>query len=208
MSELTIAYYGHSCFRLAYEDDTLVFDPYEDGSVPGWCLPKNITAHHIICSHDHADHNASDLIHPTGGSAALQLSSFMVPHDDANGAKRGMCQVTMVQAGKTKLVHMGDIGRLPTAEEYEKLSGTDVLLIPCGGYFTIDAAQAAEIAAHVRPALTILMHYRDGDKGYEVTEDISTIAAHFPGLKRLDETSISFADDDVPAGVITLNAIQ
>lgn len=208
MSDITIAYYGHSCFRISYQGDTIVFDPYEDDSVPGYVLPKNIASHHVICSHQHADHNAAHLIERISGNDAFGITSFTVPHDDAGGAKRGMCEVTMVKAGKAKIVHMGDIGRLPSREEYEKLKGTDVLLIPVGGYFTIDAGQAAKIISEVSAPLTILMHYRRGKRGYDVTADINEIAGSFPGLQQLKETSLTFDEENVPHGIVTLDAIQ
>jgi len=56
MSEIEIAYYGHSCFKVCYRGNSILFDPYEDDSVPGLKLPEGMTADAVYCSHDHADH--------------------------------------------------------------------------------------------------------------------------------------------------------
>ena len=36
---MKLTWYGHACFRLESPDGTVVFDPYEPGSVPGLRLP-------------------------------------------------------------------------------------------------------------------------------------------------------------------------
>lgn len=208
MSSITIEYYGHSCFRIVCDNDSVVLDPYENGSVPGWQLPADLKAHRTFCSHEHADHNAAHLIQKEDGDENINVSSFTVPHDDAYGTKRGMTKVTVIKAGKCSIVHMGDYGRLPTEDEYAALRGTDVMMIPVGGYFTIDAAQAAEIIDHIQPKLTILMHYRDGLYGYSETEDIKNMKKIFPGLVRMKEGSLTFEDVSVPHGIITLKGIQ
>lgn len=208
MSSITVEYYGHSCFRIVYDNDSIVLDPYENGSVPGWQMPDDLKAHRTFCSHEHADHNAAHLVKKEEGSDAMQVSSFTVPHDDAYGTKRGMTKVTVIQAGSCHIVHMGDYGRLPTLDEYAALRNTDVMLIPAGGYFTIDADQAREIIDHIAPKLTILMHYRNGIYGYTETEDLKEIKKTFPMLECLNETSLTFDETSVPRGIVTLKGIQ
>ncbi len=44
----------------------------------------------------------------------------------------------------------------------------DVLLIPGGGYYTIDAIQAKDLAEAIGPRVTVPMHYRGEDFGYDV----------------------------------------
>lgn len=205
--QIKITYYGHSCFKIAYHSDSVLTDPYDNGSVPGYTLPA-VSAARVFCSHGHADHNAAYLVDKEEGNGIIRAETMEVPHDDADGAKRGMCNVTFFTAGKCRIVHMGDIGRLPAEKEYEKLQGTDVMLIPCGGYFTIDARQAAEIVDTVKPKLTILMHYRDGSRGYDVTADIQDIVKAFRHVERRPETSVIFDEDDIPSGIITLNPVQ
>lgn len=208
MSEIHIAYYGHSCFKVSYQSHSIVFDPYEDGSVPGLKLPDKIEADAVSCSHQHADHNAEHLIHLTGRGLPFDGKKIPVPHDDANGAKRGMSDITFVKLGHAVLAHLGDIGRMPTVEEYEELKKADIIMIPVGGYFTIDAKQSAVILHKLPAKLRILMHFRKGNRGYEVLEDLADIHREIPELQELKDTGISFDEDAVPEETVTLEPIQ
>lgn len=208
MSAITITYYGHSCFKVSYQNHSIVFDPYQDGSVPGLKLPHDIQADAVSCSHQHADHNAENLIHLSGRGIPFDGKKISVPHDDANGTKRGMTDLTFVKLGHVVLVHMGDIGREPTEEEYSALSKADILMIPVGGYFTIDAETAEKIMHKVHAKLNILMHYRNGNRGYDVLADLQEIQKNIPECKNLNQTSISFDEDEIPQETITLEPVQ
>ena len=101
-----------------------------------------------------------------------------------------MNRMTVVNIHGIRLAHLGDIGRLPTKEEYEKLN-VDILLIPCGGYYTINALEAKEIIETVNAGLTILMHYRNGKQGYDVLEDIHDIMQNtIPSLKQIASSTL------------------
>jgi L-ascorbate metabolism protein UlaG (beta-lactamase superfamily) len=61
----------------------------------------------------------------------------------------------------------------------------DYLLIPVGGYYTIDAAQATEICLAAKPKCIIPMHYRTANSGYP---EIATVDEF---LKLCEEAGIS-----------------
>ncbi len=204
-----IEYYGHSCFRVSTEEGSVVFDPYEDGSVPGTTLAKGIEADAVYCSHDHHDHNAAGLIRLTGRKSPFPADFIIVPHDDVNGDKRGLCRMTFLEADGLTIVHFGDLGRLPEPDEYERLKKADVLLIPCAGFFTIDSAQAKEIISQMKtPSLKILMHFREGSRGYDVQETIQEVMDVIPGVERVPETSVTVDPEAVPDKIITLEPIR
>ncbi|MGN1381270.1 MAG: MBL fold metallo-hydrolase [Eubacterium sp.] len=205
MGTAVIKYYGHSCFKISSDAGSVILDPYEDGSVPGTLLPPGLKADAVYCSHDHHDHNAAEMVQLTGKEEPFPASFITVPHDDADGKKRGLCRMTFLQTGGLTIAHLGDLGRLPSDEEYEKLTQADILLVPCAGYYTIDSAQAKTILARMKtPSLKILMHFRDGKRGYDVQEDIQDIMKVIPGVKRLRESEITIDSADVPDEVITL----
>lgn len=210
MDKIRVLYYGHSCFALRTGGGSVVLDPYEDGSVPGLRLPRGLIADAVYCSHDHSDHNAAQLVGLTGRPAPFPVSYLTVPHDDADGRKRGLTKLTFISACGITVAHLGDIGRLPTAEEYRKLQTADVVMLPCGGYYTIDLRQALELIRNLRkPCLKILMHYRDGSRGYEVLSDISDIQRTIPGVKRLQNSYLDItAGKAVPDEIVTLEPAQ
>lgn len=207
MAEIQIISFGHACFKIVYKGQSVVFDPYQDESVPGLKLPRNIQADAVYCSHEHADHNASFLVE-SKNTDPYPYSLITVPHDDCNGKKRGLSNITIIQCGNVKIAHMGDIGRIPTKKEYAQLDGVDVVLIPVGGFYTIDARAAKEIVDTLQNPLTVCMHYRDGAIGYDVLEDISSLQNIFAELERYDECFFAFDENKVPRKVITLKAKQ
>lgn len=209
MSNITITYYGHSCFKVSSEKGSVVLDPYADGSVPGITLPKDITADAVFCSHEHGDHNAADLIRLSGEKNPFEVSFVTTPHDHHEGNHRGLSKITFLKIGELTVAHLGDLGRFPTQEEYSKLAGADVVMIPCAGYFTISSVEAAQILPRLKsPSLKILMHFRDGSSGYEVQEDIRDIMNVISGVKRLPETEIIVDSEHIPDEIITLTPRQ
>lgn len=208
MSTATFTYYGHSCFKLEALGSSIVFDPYEDGSVPGLTLPRNIVADAVSCSHDHADHNAAHLVSLTGRQLAFKVNKLTVPHDHHGGAHRGLSDITFVYLPDMTIVHLGDLGRLPAKAEYEEISKADVVLLPCAGFFTIDSKEAAEVISHLKhPCLKILMHFREGNKGYDVQETIAEVAKDIKNINRLDKSQITVESGNVPDGIVTLQPV-
>ena len=209
MAKITLTYYGHACFKAASESGSILFDPYEDGSVPGLKLPFNIEADTVFCSHDHHDHNARSLIRLSGKKPDFSYCELVVPHDDAKGNKRGMTKMTFVKMEGLTIAHLGDIGRLPKSDEYEILQKADIILLPCAGFYTVDSLQAKDIIEHLKtPSLKVLMHFREGATGYEVQEDIDHVMSVIPEVHRVQDTSIEIDTEAVPNETITLQPCQ
>ncbi|MDD7201903.1 MAG: MBL fold metallo-hydrolase [Sphaerochaetaceae bacterium] len=207
MDEMTITYYGHSCFQVSFRGRSVLFDPYQRESVPGLELPEGIEVDACYCSHAHADHNARNLVKVTGSRDPFPVTRMEVPHDGVGGQKRGMSQVTLITCGNVTLAHLGDYGRLPTPSEYEVLCRAQVLFVPCGGFFTIGPQQAKELIKKVGAPLSILMHFRTGKQDYDVLSDISQIREIFGGIDERGESSMTFTKDTIPEGVVTLQPL-
>ena len=161
---MKIEYLGHSCFKI---DDSLVIDPYKDGSVPG-LAPLRASAKKVICSHEHADHSGRECVEIVDGECGLEISEVQSFHDDKGGALRGLNTIFVITEKDSgeKLVHLGDLGHFPNEEQMAAISDADYLLIPVGGYYTIDAAMAAKICEAARPKCVVPMHYRTAESGY------------------------------------------
>ena len=182
MEQVKIEYFGHSCFRLSGLGQRVVLDPYADGYVPG-CPDLRLDAEFVYCSHAHRDHNASECVRICGGGAPkFALTELETDHDDAGGSKRGKNTIRIFDFDGIRVAHFGALGRALTAREIQALQGLDCAMVPVGGFFTIDAKQAAEIASEIRPRMLIPMHYRTGSAGYDVIADIDD------ALPAFDET--------------------
>lgn len=69
--------------------------------------------------------------------------------------------IFLIEAENLVLAHLGDLGVPLTDEQRKALSHVDVLMAPVGGYYTIDAKQAAALARSLPAVRVVLpMHYR------------------------------------------------
>ncbi|MFW5985412.1 MAG: MBL fold metallo-hydrolase [Halanaerobiaceae bacterium] len=160
-------WWGHSCFTITTDDGVkIVTDPY------GNDFPyENVTdrAEIVTVSHDHFDHNGTDSVPGDPEIVATEkgidyqgvkirgVSSF---HDDEKGSSRGQNIIFIIESGDKTVVHLGDLGHSLNEEQKEKLTAVDILLIPVGGHFTIDASQAYKIVEQLDPAVIFPMHYK------------------------------------------------
>ena len=92
--------------------------------------------------------------------------------------------MTLGEADGLRVLHMGDLGHMLSPEQLAALGRVDVLLIPVGGFYTIDARQAAELAKKIAPAVTVPMHYRGDGFGYDVIAPVSY--THLKRIKNSD----------------------
>lgn len=194
MSKITIKWHGHSCFSVTADNYTIVLDPYADGSVPG--LPNlALNANRVLCSHQHSDHGCTDVVTVTEAEhspfSILKIDTF---HDDVRGAKRGPNRIHILEAHGMRVVHFGDLGCMLTAEQIDMLKHADVIMIPIGGFYTIDAAQAAEIVAALNPRVAIPMHYRSDAFGYPVIGRLEEYTLHCKNVVNYDGDTIVIDD--------------
>ena len=171
---MKITWHGHSCFKVETHNGSVVFDPYEDGRVPGYALlPRDLSADVLLCSHQHGDHNAAHLVSVSGAPGGITVDKLQTYHDDEAGAKRGENIIHIVNAEGMRLAHMGDLGCMPTEAQIAALKGVDVILVPVGGFYTIDAAQAKALVDAVGARVVVPMHYRTEQFGYPVIGELN-----------------------------------
>ena len=164
-----ITWHGHSCFTVSAEEYDIVLDPYEPESVPG-LAPLDLFADEVLCSHYHHDHGCEWVVQLAvePGESPFTVKTIKTFHDPERGALRGENTIHLLQAGNIKVAHFGDLGCALTPEQKKQLSNLDAIMIPVGGYFTIDAKEAREIVKELNPRVVIPMHYRSEEFGYEV----------------------------------------
>lgn len=170
---MKITYRGHAAFVVESGQTTILIDPFDDQV--GYPMDR-VPAGFVLVSHEHGDHNNVALAE--GRPRVIRglvegkwrtvketvdgviLSSVGTYHDDAQGAKRGRNTVFILEAEGLRVVHLGDLGHPLDDEAAKAIGRPDVLMVPIGGYFTVDAAQAHAAAARLRPRIVIPMHYK------------------------------------------------
>lgn len=165
---MLIEHIGHAEFLITLESGfRILTDPYDAST--GYPVRK-LEADGVLVSHHHHDHDAVENV--TGFPQIIdyagvhtfapdvRVTGIMADHDDAGGTKRGKTLLFLLEAEKLRLAHLGDLGCLLDADQLEALGQVDILLLPVGGFFTIDARQAAEVIDQLDPRIIIPMHYK------------------------------------------------
>ena len=104
-----------------------------------------------------------------------------------------------------RVVHFGDLGCMLTAEQIEILKKADVVMIPVGGFYTIDAAQAKEIVSILEPKVVIPMHYRSDTFGYPVIGRLEEFTKHYNNVVTYEtDTLVLSKETKAHTAVLTL----
>ena len=167
---MKIQYLGHSCFQLTTSNGIkIITDPYQG---VGYELPAKLRADIVTVSHDHFDHNNVSAIggspewiqgEGVGECCGVRIMGIKTWHDPMQGQLRGKNTVYKLEFDEISFCHLGDIGEACTQEFCKKLGEVDVLFLPIGGTYTIDAEQAMAYVDMIQPKIVIPMHYRPGD---------------------------------------------
>jgi len=166
---LQIRWHGHSCFEIK-DDITLVTDPH-DGKSIGIPAP-NIEGDIILVSHDHYDHNSVKTVEKIGSKVVrderkrniynVVIRGIKTYHDENFGDSRGENIIFKFFIDDINFCHLGDLGHILEEDIAEKIGDVDILFIPVGGNFTIDANYAWKIVNLIKPSIIIPMHYKIG----------------------------------------------
>lgn len=214
---MKLQYLGHACFRIISEmGTTVVCDPY-NGDMVGFDMAR-ARCDLVTISHHHADHDCMDSI--VGSPAELDIEiacaaddiaveSIATYHDDVKGAKRGGNLVFTFLVDGIKVVHMGDIG-CKDREIVERIKGCDVLLLPVGGTFTVDAVGAKWYVDQVQPKIVVPMHYKTDEHNFDL-DGVDKFLALFDTSNVERSASDTLTLYDAPEGdtrVITLERFK
>lgn len=165
---MKIQWLGHSCFRLTESTgNSVITDPFKPSAV-GYGMAYT-GADAVTVSHGHSDHNFVEGVkgspvvidtvgnHDFKGISAYGVLSY---HDDEDGKKRGENIIYKFSLDGVTVCHLGDIGESCSPELIEQLFPVNVLLLPVGGTYTVDAEQAKEYVERIMPDVVIPMHYK------------------------------------------------
>ena len=198
---MKIIWHGHSCFTVETAQGSVALDPFVDNYVPGYGVARPV-ADAVYCSHGHNDHHGVEAVTLTGKECGVAVDTIDTWHDEVEGAKRGTNRIHIFSAEGMKFAHLGDLGCELTGAQAAALSGLDVLFIPVGGFYTIDARQAAAIVKQLAPRVTVPMHYKGEGFGYDVLAGVEDFLALCGGAVTRLDTNCFAVTADTPAQTI------
>ncbi len=212
---MRLTYFGHSSFLVQAADDTrVILDPYRHGSFDGAVRydPVADPADVVIASHTHEDHAATDtvpgdpiiLVRPVARTVGdVQISGISVAHDDAGGKERGESTITIIDDGDIRLAHLGDLGHALDDATAQAIGRVDVLLIPVGGFYTIDHNTAAGVVETLNPRIVIPMHFKTDKIDFPIA-GVDPFLATQKNVERKDVSTIEVTQATLPAERVTI----
>lgn len=204
-----IAFLGHSSFLITTAaGKKIVTDPYEPGGFGGQIGygPLKEPADYVTISHDHADHNYVKMVpgKPVVVSRAgdqregdILFRALTSYHDRSRGAERGQNVIRVIEADDLTVCHLGDLGHPLSPEDATALGSIDVLMVPVGGTFTIDAKGATAVINRLRPHIAIPMHYKTEKVGFDLAP-VTAFIADKQRVRRVGGSEIEVTKDSLP----------
>ncbi|MBI4101647.1 MAG: MBL fold metallo-hydrolase [Candidatus Nealsonbacteria bacterium] len=173
---MQIIWKGQSCFEIIAAPQKsgqvkIVVDPFSEEI--GLRVPK-LEADIVLVTHSHPDHNNIKAVMPVTagqdpfvieGPGEYEVKGVYVQgipswHDNQDGKERGKNTIYMIETEDLRVCHLGDFGQAElTADQMESIGEVDVLLLPVGGNYTIEAREALKVMAQIEPKITVPMHY-------------------------------------------------
>ncbi len=163
---MDIKYLGHSSFFIRSKDAKIVTDPF-DPKMVGLKYPK-VETDIVTISHTHEDHSnlsgvsENALVIDMPGEFeknSARITGFPSYHDSKKGAERGENTLYKIDADGVSVLHCGDLGLVPDETFVEQVGEVDILMVPVGGFFTIDSDEAVQVVKKIEPSVVIPMHY-------------------------------------------------
>ncbi|NLG97684.1 MAG: MBL fold metallo-hydrolase [Chloroflexi bacterium] len=211
---MKIKWLGHSCFLLTSANGLrLLTDPFNEKV--RFPLPE-VEADVVTVSHQHFDHNNTSIVRGSpkifsvlGQYEYRNLRLLGVPsfHDRTGGSERGRNIIFKITMDGLNIVHCGDLGHILHEKTIKEIGAVDVLLVPVGGYYTIDASDAALVVKQLRPKVTIPMHFKTGELDFPI-DTVDRFIKEVGEAKEVDGQEIELTRDNIEemAGVHVLKA--
>ncbi len=128
----------------------------------------NESADIVTVSHDHFDHGNvaavggnPEVIKGAGEAKGIRFDAVPSYHDDAEGSQRGNNNIYCFEVDGIRICHLGDLGHMLSDKQVAAIGKVDILLIPVGGNYTIDAGVAIGVAEKLSPKIIIPMHFQN-----------------------------------------------
>jgi len=195
---MKIRYLAHASFLVTGEDGTkIITDPYETG---GGIRYKEIdvAADIVVMTHEHSDHNnvravrgSPTVVKDPGMHTAKGIVFKGVPfyHDPSKGSERGHNNIFAFAIDGINVCFCGDLGHTLTQKDADEIGKVDLLFIPVGGYYTIDASEAGEVVNLLNPKVVIPMHYKTRSVDYPI-KGVDLFLAGKENVKQLNTSEI------------------
>jgi len=205
---MKVKYYGHAAFLITSNGGKrIITDPYKPGafgSISYGGIPDKADV--VLVSHDHDDHNDSggvpgnpEVVGTPGKRSVhgIDFNGISTFHDGSSGKERGKNIIFTFTLDGISICHLGDLGHALSQGEAEAIGPVDLLLLPVGGFYTIDAKEATEVAGQLTPAIIIPMHFKTAKCDFPIAP-VEEFTKGKAAVKVLNSSEISLDKGKLP----------
>jgi L-ascorbate metabolism protein UlaG (beta-lactamase superfamily) len=205
---MRIKYYGHSAFLiLSAGGKRIITDPYKPGAFGTMSYGEiSDEADIVLVSHDHDDHNYTeglpgnpDVVRTPGKRTVRGIEFNGIPtfHDSSSGKERGKNIIFTFSVDGIRTCHLGDLGHVLRQNEVEAIGPVDLLMIPVGGFYTIDSKEAFQVAGQLKPSIIIPMHFKTGKCEFPITP-VEEFTKGKANVRVIDSSEIPLDKGELP----------
>lgn len=202
---LKIKWLGHSAFLITSDTGIrIITDPYTPTARLTYGEIGE-SADIVTISHNHSDHNNIAAVHgnpeevrTTAEVKGIKFKAISTFHDNSQGKERGNNTVFSFEVSGLRICHLGDLGHLLTDQQVAEIGKVDILLIPVGGNYTIDATVASQVCDQLKPGVIIPMHYKT-DKCDLPIAGVDEFLQGKREVMRLNTSEVEFKSGQLPA---------
>ena len=202
---MKVKYLGHASFMITSDDGTrIITDPYQTSADLTYGEIEE-SAEIVTVSHGHHDHSNvaavrgnPEVVRGSAKVKGIDIKGIPSYHDDAEGTKRGGNTIFCFKVDGVRVCHLGDLGHQLSAQQVAELGEVDILLVPVGGHFTLDARVATKVCDQIKPRVIMPMHWN-----YKWSlSQIASVDVFLQGktnVDRLDTSEMEFKQGELPA---------
>ena len=204
---MKVKWLGHSCFLVTSKGGVrIITDPYAVGEGINY-PPIEETADIVVVSHGHDDHsNVSavqgkpEVVEGGGTKTAqgIQFKGIAAYHDASQGEQRGPNTIFCFTIDDIKLCHLGDLGHMLSPEQIAEIGAVDILFVPVGGFYTIDAPGASQVCDKLKPKVVIPMHFKTPRCAYPIG-GVEDFLRGKKNVRRVEDSEVEFERERLPA---------
>lgn len=201
---MKLKYLGHASFLITSNTGVkIITDPYIPGAYGAIKYGKiQEEADIVAVTHDHDDHNGvrelpgNPLVVRGEGLKEVKGVKFKgvsTYHDKSFGRDRGKNTIFVMEVDNIKIAHVGDLGHILTEDQVGSIGPIEVLLLPVGGFFTIDASEATQVMEELQAKITIPMHFRTVKNDFPQISPVEVFLKDKKAVKRFTTREVEIS---------------
>ena len=201
---MKVKWLGHACFLITAGDGTrIITDPYAVGAGINYGKIEE-AADIVVITHKHFDHynpravkGKPQEVTESKKVKGIEFKGVKSFHDTSGGGERGPNTIFCFTVGGIRFCHLGDLGHELSPKQVSEIGEVDVLFIPVGGFYTIDARTAQQVCQQINPWLIFPMHYRTAKCDVPIS-GVDDFIKGMPKVRKVDATEVELKKAELP----------